>query len=47
MQVWQATTGQPLLTYRGHQDYIASVAWSPDGQRLASAADDVQVWQAS
>jgi len=26
---------------------VWSVAWSPDGKRIASASDDVQVWDAA
>lgn len=32
-----------LLTYTGHTSYVWSVAWSPDGQALASASDDQTV----
>ena len=48
VQVWEATTGKVLFTYRGHTDVVFSVAWSPDGTRLASASADttVQVWEA-
>jgi WD40 repeat protein len=33
---------------RGHADVVCAVAWSPDGQRIASGSSDqtVQVWQA-
>lgn len=38
-----------LLTYRGHTGLVHSVAWSPNGQRIASGSDDftVQVWNAA
>src|SRR5258708_1431741 len=38
--------GNLLLTYRGHTDKVDHLAWSPDGQRIASGSDDetVQVW---
>src|SRR2546429_202191 len=37
------------LTYSGHSNYISSVAWSPDGKRIASASGDgtVQIWNAT
>ncbi len=37
-----------LLTYTGHTGTITSLAWSPDGKRIASASGDrtVQVWDA-
>ncbi len=38
-----------LYSYRSHRASVLSVAWSPDGKRLASASADetVQVWSAS
>jgi WD40 repeat protein len=44
--VWDAGTGRGLLTLSGHSGEVKSVAWSPDGKRLASASNDgtVQVY---
>jgi WD40 repeat protein len=46
VKVWDATTGQELLTLRGHSDLVNSVVFSPDGKRLASASPDgtVQIY---
>jgi len=48
VQVWDATDGSHVLTYRGQSNgFVYGVAWSPDGKRIASAKDDlVQVWNA-
>ncbi len=37
----------PLYTYRGHSGGVITVAWSPNGRRIASVSDDVQVWDAA
>lgn len=48
VQVWEAATLKLLYTFREHQDSIRSLAWSPDGSRIASASYDntVKVWDA-
>lgn len=42
-------TAPQHLTYSGQSNYISSLAWSPDGKRIASASGDhtVQIWNAS
>jgi len=43
--MWDATSGQKTLTLNGHTRYVTSVAFSPDGKRLASSAGaEVKVW---
>ena len=57
VRIWEAESGETLLTYRGHnrlpnkvnlQATIYTIAWAPDGSRIASAGDgaSVHVWNA-
>ena len=49
VKVWDAASGQCLLTLPGHQGWVQACAWSPDGRRLASGSDDntMKVWDAA
>jgi WD40 repeat protein len=49
VQVWNTTSGMLIQTYHGHNDFIESLSWSPDGTRIASASVDevVHVWDAT
>jgi Flp pilus assembly protein TadD len=46
VRLWDAATGQELLTLKGHTGPVDGLAFSPDGQRLATAGADVRVWEA-
>lgn len=49
VEVWDATTEQVVHVLRGHTDFVASVAWSPDNSMLATASSDqtVKLWSAT
>jgi WD40 repeat protein len=46
LKVWDAETGQEMLTLKGHSDPVYSVAFSSDGKRIVSGSDDntLKVW---
>jgi WD40 repeat protein len=40
VRIWDVEQGETLATLKGHTYDVTSVAWSPDGTRLASASGD-------
>lgn len=49
VKLWDAATGQELLTLKGHRSFVTSVAFSSDGKRLVSASNDdtIKLWDAA
>jgi uncharacterized protein (TIGR03067 family) len=45
VRLWDAASGESLAIYRGHDQPVLSVAFAPDGKRLASGGDrTVRIW---
>ncbi|MCR4415689.1 MAG: hypothetical protein NUV77_25025, partial [Thermoguttaceae bacterium] len=46
--VWDAQSGQKLVTLQGHTDWVRSASFSPDGRRIVTASGDrtAMVWDA-
>jgi len=49
VQIWDVAAKKNVYIYTGHRQQISTVAWSPNGARIASASRDgtVQVWNAT
>ena len=46
VKLWALQSGALVATLAGHTDYVQSIAFSPDGKRLASGSDDqtLRIW---
>src|SRR5438552_1137043 len=49
VRLWAVNTGQGLNVFEGHSNFVWSVAFSPDGQTLASGSADhsIRLWDVS
>ena len=49
MKIWDSATGEELFALEGHAGVVRDVAFSPDGQRLASGSIDqtVRIWDSA
>ena len=47
--VWDSATGEELASFAGHSDFVGRLAWSPGGDLIATAGDDLtlRVWDAA
>ena len=45
-RIWDVSTGECLLTLRGHQDWVRSCCFSEDGSKVITGSYDgtVKVW---
>jgi len=49
IKIHRISDGVPVCTFKGHTDWVRSVAFSPDGQLIASGSDDhtIKLWRVS
>lgn len=48
LKIWDAGSGDCLLTLSGHSGSVRGCAWSPDGRRVLSSSEDdsLKIWDA-
>lgn len=46
-RVWNVASGAAVHTLTGHNDYVRSIAWYPDGSGLVTGGDDgtARLWE--
>ncbi|PSM30747.1 WD40 repeat domain-containing protein, partial [Haliangium sp. UPWRP_2] len=47
-RLWDAKSGSPLATLKGHTNWVLAASFSPDGTRVVTASDDgtARLWDA-
>lgn len=43
VRIWDTNTELPHFTCTGHKNWVLCIAWSPDGNKIASACKNGQV----
>jgi WD40 repeat protein len=44
VHIWDSTSGEVLLTFTEHKEFISGTAWSPEGERILSVGDFGEAW---
>jgi WD40 repeat protein len=51
IRIWDAITGNLILTYKGHDSTVSDITWSPDSSKIASAGEagdsTIRIWDSA